>query len=114
MCATKPQHIVASGIAIMALKFFHPNVEAEGDPPVIDVHSADAEMNAAIARARGTLATFWASHEAPYSSETGHCLKVQFASASNEIEHIWMVDVKETAPGRYSGWFANDPHDLPG
>jgi uncharacterized protein YegJ (DUF2314 family) len=114
MCATEPQHIVASGIAIMALKLFHLNDEAEGDPPVIDVRVADAEMNAAIARARGTLAAFWASYDAPYSSETGHCLKVQFASASNEVEHIWMAEVKETAPGRYSGTFANDPHNLPG
>jgi uncharacterized protein YegJ (DUF2314 family) len=114
MCATKLQHIVASGIAIMAPNFFRLLFEAGGDPPVIDVQSADAEMNAAIARARGTLATFWASYDAPYSSEDGHCLKVQFADASNEVEHIWMAEVKETAPGRYSARFANDPRHLPG
>jgi uncharacterized protein YegJ (DUF2314 family) len=105
---------VASGIAIMAPNFFRRLFETGGDPPVIDVQSVDAETNAAIARARGTLATFWASYDTPYSSETGHCLKVRFASASDEVEHIWMAEVKESAPGRYSGRFANDPHDLPG
>ena len=98
----------------MAPNFFRRLFEAGGDPPVIDVQSVDAEMNAAIARARGTLATFWASYDTPKSSETGHCLKVRFANASSEFEHIWMADVEETAPGRYSGRFANDPHDLPG
>ena len=98
----------------MAPNFFRRLFETGDDPSVIDVLGTDAEMNAAIARARATLAAFWASYDEPYSSEDGHCLKVQFAYAANKFEHIWMAEVKETAPGRYSGRFANDPCDLPG
>jgi uncharacterized protein YegJ (DUF2314 family) len=91
-----------------------PHVEAEGRSPVIDVRSADAEMNAAIARARGTLPAFWSSYDAPKTSETGHSLKVRFAASSNHGEHIWMADVKKIGGGRYSGKFANEPRYLPG
>jgi len=49
------------------------------DPPIISVPSSDAEMNAAIAHARDTLPTFWASYDAPKPIETGHGLKVRFA-----------------------------------
>ena len=98
----------------MASNFFRRLFETGGDPEVIPVPETDAEMNAAIARARATLATFWASYDAPYSTEDGHCLKVQFTYATNRFEHIWMAEVKEMEPGRYSGRFANDPRDLPG
>ena|SRR5882724_5032584 len=70
----------------------------EDDPPIIDVLAADAEMNAAIARARDTLPTFWASYDAPKPTESGHCLKVRFAG-DGYVEHIWMADV-----GEASGW----------
>ena len=67
----------------------------EDDPPVIDVRAADAEMNAAIAHARETLPTFWASYDAPKPTESGHCLKVRF-TGDGYVEHIWMADVKKT------------------
>ena len=71
-------------------------------------------MNAAIAKGRATLPTFWASYDAPKPSETGHSLKVRFPNPRNNGEHIWMADVKKTADGGYSGRFANAPRDLPG
>jgi uncharacterized protein YegJ (DUF2314 family) len=89
-----------------------PQAQAE-DPPVVDVRAADAEMNAAIAHARDTLATFWASYDAPKPTETGHALKVRFAGRGH-VEHIWMSDVKKLPDGNYSGRFANEPRDLPG
>jgi uncharacterized protein YegJ (DUF2314 family) len=89
-------------------------VMAQDRSPVIDLSSGNAEMNAAIAKGRATLPTFWASYEAPKPSETGHSLKVRFANPKNNGEHIWMADVKKTADGRYSGRFANAPRDLPG
>src|SRR4030095_11972052 len=82
--------------------------------PVIDVTSGNPEMNAAIAKGRATLPTFWASYDAPKPSETGHSLKVRFPNPRNNGEHIWMADVKKTADGGYSGRFANAPRDLPG
>ena len=81
-------------------------LRAEDRSPVIDVSSANAEMNAAIAKGRATLPTFWASYDAPKSSETGHSLKVRFINPRTNGEHIWMADVKKTADGRYSGRFA--------
>jgi uncharacterized protein YegJ (DUF2314 family) len=89
-------------------------VRAEDRSPVIDVRTGDPEMNAAIAQGRATLPKFWASYEAPQSSETGHSLKVRFPYGSNNGEHIWMAEVKKIADGRYSGRFANAPRHLPG
>jgi uncharacterized protein YegJ (DUF2314 family) len=88
--------------------------KAEDHSPVIDVPSADAEMAAAIAKARATLPAFWASYEDPKSSETGHSLKVRFPTGRNRGEHIWMSDVRKLGNGSYSGRFANAPRDLPG
>jgi uncharacterized protein YegJ (DUF2314 family) len=85
----------------------------EEDPPVIDVRAADAEMNAAIAHARATLPTFWASYDAPKPTESGHCLKVRLAG-DGYVEHIWMADVEKLPDGNYSGRFSNEPNDLPG
>jgi uncharacterized protein YegJ (DUF2314 family) len=85
----------------------------ENDPPVVSVRAADAEMNAAIARARDTLPTFWASYDAPKPTEYGHCLKVRFAG-DGYVEHIWMADVEKLPDGNYSGRFGNEPDNLPG
>jgi uncharacterized protein YegJ (DUF2314 family) len=83
------------------------------DPPVVGVRAADAEMNAAIARARDTLPTFWASYDAPKPTEMGHALKVRF-EVDAAVEHIWLTDVKKLSDGNYSGEFANEPSELLG
>ena len=88
-------------------------VLAEDRSPVVDVRTADMEMNAAILRARDTLPTFWASYDAPKPSETGHSLKVRFPTRKG-AEHIWMAEVTKRPDGSYSGHFANEPRDLPG
>lgn len=79
----------------------------------ISVADTDAEMNAAIARARATLPVFWASYEAPRPTETEHSLKVQFRTAGND-ELIWMSDVKKLPSGEYAARFADTPRNLPG
>jgi uncharacterized protein YegJ (DUF2314 family) len=108
--------VVAAAFAAALSVFGSPTgaTRAEDRSPVIDVSSANAEMNAAIAKARATLPTFWASHDAPKPSETGHALKARFPNPRTNGEHIWISDVKKTADGRYSGRFANAPRDLPG
>ena len=78
------------------------------DPPIVGVRAADAEMNAAIAHARDTLPTFWASCDAPKPTEIGHALKVRFEVGA-QVEHIWVSDVKKLSDGNYSGEFANEP-----
>ena len=89
-------------------------VSAQNRSPVIDVSSGNAEMNAAIAKGRATLPTFWASYDAPKPSESGHSLKARFPNPRTNGEHVWIAEVKKTADGRYSGRFANAPRDLPG
>ena len=84
------------------------------DPPIVKVTSADVDMNAAIARARDTLPTFWASFDAPKPSETGHGLKVRFAVGPDRFEHIWVSEVEKLPDGNFSGRFANQPSDVPG
>jgi uncharacterized protein YegJ (DUF2314 family) len=71
-------------------------------------------MAAAVAKARATLPVFWASYEAPKSSEAGHSLKVRFPTGRNRGEHIWMMEVKRLPNGDFSGRFGNAPRDLPG
>ena len=90
------------------------DARAEDRSPVIDVNTGDAEMNAAIAKARSTLPTFWACYDVPKPSETGHSLKVRFPKPMSGGEHIWIAEVKKVADGRYSGRFANAPRDFPG
>ncbi len=109
----KPVALVALA-AFAVLGAATAGITAEERSPVINVPSGNAEMSAAIAKARATLATFWASYEAPKPSEKGHSLKVRFPNAHDDGEHIWIAEVKKLAVGRYSGRFANTPRYLPG
>ena len=81
---------------------------------IVPFSSTDVEMNAAIAKARASLPTFWASYDSHKASESGHSLKVRFALPDNSVEHIWIVDVKKLTDGSYSGRFANTPDQLVG
>jgi uncharacterized protein YegJ (DUF2314 family) len=106
--------VVLIAVAAVAVFGSPQGVRAEDDSPVIDVPSANAEMAAAIAKARNTLPAFWASYENPKPTEAGHSLKVRFPNKVNNGEHIWMAEVKKLGDGRYSGRFANAPLYLPG
>ena len=99
---------------VAAFAAFTATAGAEDRSPVIDFRNGDPEINAAIAQARATLPKFWASHEAPKPSETGHSLKARFPYGSNSGEHIWMADVKKISDNSYAGKFANAPRHLPG
>jgi len=108
--------VVAAAFAAVLAVLGSPTgaVSAQDRSPVIDLSSGNAEMNAAIAKGRATLPTFWASYDAPKPSETGHSLKVRFPNPKNNGEHIWIAEVKKLPNGTYSGLFANEPRDLPG
>ena len=89
-------------------------VRAEDRSPVIDLSSGNAEMNAAIAKGRATLPTFWASYDAPKPSETGHSLK----GTVSRSEEQWRAHLdgrcEENRRRPLFGRFANAPRDLPG
>jgi len=104
---------LAGLVAILILGVSIIGIRAEEDLTV-KVSANDAEMNAAIEKARASLSTFWASYKAHNPSEEGHSLKVRFALPDNYAEHIWMVEVKKLADNTYSGRFANIPERLPG
>lgn len=90
-------------------------VAADDHKPVIDVPKSDPEMNAAIAKARASLPTFWASYDAPKPNETNHAVKVHFPTGGGGTgEHIWVADVKRRPGGTFTGRFANQPLHLPG
>jgi uncharacterized protein YegJ (DUF2314 family) len=108
------QIVLVALAGFAALGVIAMDVRAEDRSPVVNVPSGSAAMSAAIAKARATLPAFWASYEAPKSSETGHSLKVRFANSTNDGEHIWIAEVKKLGEGRYAGRFANDPRYLPG
>jgi uncharacterized protein YegJ (DUF2314 family) len=54
-------------------------------------------MAAAIAKARETLPTFWATHDNPANGESAFALKVKITDA-NGTEHFWVNELK-----RYDG-----------
>jgi uncharacterized protein YegJ (DUF2314 family) len=106
---------LVAAVAALAIFGSLTAVVAQDRSPVIDFSTADPDMKVAIEKGRATLPTFWASYDAPKSSETGHSLKVRFPSPKTRGgEHIWIAAVKKGPDGRYSGKFANTPRDLPG
>src|SRR5439155_7959037 len=94
--------VLAAAIALLGAAVPLGTAGAEDRSPIVDVPNSDPEMAAAIAKARATLPAFWASYEAPKTSEAGHSLKVRFPTRKNNGEHIWMAEVKKLPDGRYS------------
>ena len=77
------------------------------DDQTIRVSSSDAEMNAAIAKARASLPDFWQVYEKREQGESGFSLKVKITD-NEKIKHFWVVDV-ERKDGKISGSINNDP-----
>lgn len=77
------------------------------DDRVVTVASDDAEMNAAIARARETLPHFWEVFEKPARGESDFALKVEITEGS-EAEHFWLIDI-ERRDGKTFGTINNEP-----
>jgi uncharacterized protein YegJ (DUF2314 family) len=77
---------------------------------VISVLSEDKEMNAAIGKARGSLATFWKSYDSPAANESDHALKVAI-SANGNTEHFWLTRIKREGD-KYSGLISNQPQSV--
>jgi uncharacterized protein YegJ (DUF2314 family) len=102
-----------TALAVFGILNLGPSLSVNVPDRVSSVADTDAEMNAAIARARATLPAFWASYEASNRPETEYSLKVRFLTAGND-EHIWMSHVKRLPGGDYAGRFADMPQNMPG
>ena len=75
---------------------------------VIDVGADDAEMNAAIAKARKMLPHFWQVLEKPERGESDFALKVKITD-NNGTEHFWTIDIDKSG-GKIMGTINNDPN----
>jgi len=73
----------------------------------IQVESDDAEMEAAIKKARDSLPQFWKAIEEKKHGESDFCLKVRI-SDSRGAEHFWVTDI-ERRDGKTIGTIGNDP-----
>jgi uncharacterized protein YegJ (DUF2314 family) len=78
--------------------------------PVSSVAEDDSEMNAAIAKARASLPSFWQKFEHPGKGETDFALKVAIKD-SNGTEHFWLVNL-ERKDGKIMGTINNDPQTV--
>jgi len=74
------------------------------------VSASDAEMNAAIERARRELPRFVAMLDDPAAAELQLRLKAGFPVRRGALEHIWMGQVRFDG-SRFSARIANDPVD---
>lgn len=83
---------------------------AQQQDKVITLRDDDAEMNAAIAKARSTLHIFWREREAPTPGTESFALKVAIPYAANRREHFWVTDIDRHGD-RISGIISNDPNN---
>lgn len=74
---------------------------------VIHVEENDAEMNAAIAKARETLPQFWQTLEKKDKGEKNFSLKVKITDPKG-TEHFWLTDI-EKRDGKTWGIIGNEP-----
>ncbi len=77
---------------------------------VMSVLSEDEEMNAAIAKARSSLADFWKSYETPGASEGDFALKVAIPD-NGVTEHFWLTRIQRDGD-KLSGVVSNQPQSV--
>ncbi|TIU81204.1 MAG: DUF2314 domain-containing protein, partial [Mesorhizobium sp.] len=79
----------------------------QGDDKTVMVAPDDAEMAAAIAKARSSLDDFLALSDAPPPGTGRFKLKVMVVDG-HATEHFWVIPFKRTATG-FVGILANEP-----
>jgi len=84
----------------------------EGQPPVSTFEAEDAEMNAAMRKARLSLDEFENRLAYPPAGQSYISLKGRFEE-NGDVEHIWLSDIT-VIPGGYRGKIGNEPVNLPG
>lgn len=103
---------------LLALMFFvlscnsKLKVEKHNDDAIVKVSHEDNEMNKIIENARKTKSIFIEALQNPKPDERGFTLKFPFTTdpgSKNEIEHIWLKNIKNIKENQYSGVVANDP-----
>jgi uncharacterized protein YegJ (DUF2314 family) len=80
------------------------------DDKVTAVAAEDADMKAAIAKARSLLPHFWQTVDAPKRGERGFALKVRITSGK-DTEHFWLTPI-ERKDGKIFGVINNEPEKV--
>jgi uncharacterized protein YegJ (DUF2314 family) len=94
-------------LAVLMLSSVVPNAEKPAQPHSMVVPSQDAEMSAAMAKARASLDEFLAIAANPPPGTDQFKLKVMLRDG-NTIEHVWVTPFRATAEG-FEGMLANEP-----
>lgn len=94
-------------ISILGLLFLLSPIAQAVDDQVVMIHSEDAEMNAAIARAQRTLDDFIRIKANPPKGASGFKLKVRITDPHG-TEHMWVTPFKKTTHG-FVGILADEP-----
>jgi len=89
-----------------------PPQQGKGDE-IVNFTDDDAEMNAAIAKARATLPVFWKHLAAHPEMAQDHSLKVGLPATGGGHEHIWVGHIQAKGD-KITGLLANEPNALPG
>ncbi|MCI0377413.1 MAG: DUF2314 domain-containing protein [Gemmataceae bacterium] len=84
--------------------------QQQSDNNVINVASSDAKMNAAIDKARSTVAEFIAALRSPKPGQTGFSVKMAFTDRG-ETEHMWLASVRFDGQV-FRGHVSNSPKNL--
>ena len=80
--------VVLSVVCALSVAACDAEPETKG-PPVVYTESNDAEMNAAVQKARAELAAFESALRAPKPTQTGFGVKVALPHAAG-VEHVWL------------------------
>ena len=103
----KPLARIVLGALLLAGVAFVSCSKSKSADRTIDIKDDDAEMNAAIAKARETLPKFWAEFDHPAPNEENFSLKVKITDGK-AVEHFWTEKV-EKKDGKIFANIANDP-----
>lgn len=101
---------VVAGLAILYFAATSSPV-FQADPVTLSADD-DAEMNAAIAKAKETLPQFIDALSNPKSNQSSFSLKMAFRDAG-QIEHMF-VDAPKFSEGKFTGRLANTPQWVKG
>ena len=94
-------------LAVLMLSSVVPNADKPAPPHSMVVPSQDAEMSAAMAKARASLDEFLAIAANPPPGADQFKLKVMLRDGGT-VEHVWVTPFRATSEG-FEGILANEP-----
>ena len=101
--------VALAGTLVLAgkLALASPALAQRATDKSITVPTADAEMNAAIAKARAALPSFWTAFAKPRPGEEAFALKVKI-TGNGETEHFWLNRIERKGE-QIAGTINNEP-----